>query len=184
MSRWFGVTTAYKCLASVFLMCLCLQAKRYNAAAGSIAAQVGLLSAGQPPLEAAPTPQGYAQRQALMQGQNQSQNQAQAHATMEAAGGQDSGQVQSLMDQSRARGADIEGVVDDGGGGGAGVGGGLSDQQRQPIKLSQVRFLLCFCEWSGWHILSPFRVVRMSNGSTFFEFTQASEFQLQSLLGH
>eukprot|EP00752_Nemacystus_decipiens_P009890 g8823.t1 len=112
------------------------QAKR----AGSIAAQVGMLSAGQPPLEAAPTPQGYAQRQALIKGQNQSQNQA--HATMEVAGGQDNGQMQSLslMDQARPRNAnaDIDGIVDDlGGGGGGGVGGGLSDQQRQPINLSQ-----------------------------------------------
>ena len=99
-----------------------------------------MLSAGQPPLEAAPTPQGYAQRQALRQ--NQSQNQA--HATMEVAGGQDNGQMQALIDQSRPRNADIDGIVDDGGGGGGGggVGGGLSDQQRQPINLSQVLLLL------------------------------------------
>lgn len=93
-----------------------------------------MLSAGQPPLEAAPTPQGYAQLQAVTQGQNQSQNQAQA--MMEAAGGQDNGQVQSLMDPSRPRNADVDGVVEDSGGGGG--GGGLSDQQKQPINLSQV----------------------------------------------
>lgn len=66
---------------------------------------------------------------------------------MEAAGAQDNGQVQPLMDQSRTRNADIDGIVDDGGGGGGvGVGGGLSDQQRQPINLSQActRLLGCF----------------------------------------
>lgn len=114
---------------------LVLQAKRHSsAAAETIAAQVGMLSAGQPPVEAAPTPQGYAQRQALNQGQNQTQNQAQA--MMEAAGGQDNGQAQSLIDQSRPRNADMDGVVEDGGG-----AGGLSDQQKQPINLSQVRFV-------------------------------------------
>lgn len=112
-----------------------LQAKRHSsAAAETIAAQVGMLSAGQPPVEAAPTPQGYAQRQAVTQGQTQNQNQAQA--MMEAAGGQDNGQVQSLIDQSRPRNADMDGVVEDGGG-----AGGLSDQQKQPINLSQVRFV-------------------------------------------
>lgn len=113
-----------------------LQAKRHSsAAAETIAAQVGMLSAGQPPLEAAPTPQVYAQRQTATQGQNQSQNQTQA---MMDAGGQDNGQVLSLMDLSR-RNADVDGVIEDGGGGG---GGGLSDQQKQPINLSQVRLLL------------------------------------------
>lgn len=138
-----------------------MQAKR----AGSIAAQVGMLSAGQPPLEAAPTPQGYAQRQALMQGQHLSQNQA--HATKEAAGGQDNGQMQSLMDQSRSRNADIDGIVDDGGGG-VGVGGGMSDHQRQPINLSQVRLLLCFVllKRAAQVFCPPLRVVTMmSNGS-------------------
>lgn len=103
---------------------VCLQAKRHSSAsAGAIAAQVGMLSVGQPPLEAAPTPQGYAQRQAVMQGQVK--NQSQAQATMEGIGVQDNGQGQALMDQSRPRNADVDVLVD--------------DQQRQPISLSQVR---------------------------------------------
>lgn len=40
------------------------QAKRHNVA-GNIAAQVGMIPVAQPPLEAAPTPQGYAQHQAM-----------------------------------------------------------------------------------------------------------------------
>ena len=109
-----------------------LQAKRHSASAGAIAAQVGMLSAGQPPLEAAPTPQGYAQRQAVMQGQMKTQNQPQVK--MEAKGVPDNGQVHALMDQSRPRNADVDMIVED--------GGGLSDQQRQPINLSQVRLVL------------------------------------------
>lgn len=106
-----------------------------------------MLSAGQPPIEAAPTPQGYAQRQAMTQGQNKSQNQAQA--MMEAAGGQDNGQVQSLIDQSRPRNVDMDVVVEDGGGG---VGGVLSDQQKQSINLSQVRSPFRRLELGGWWV--------------------------------
>lgn len=130
------------------IMCLCMpaiddlprifgivlvQAKRQSAAPGSIAAQVGMLSVGQPPLEAAPTPQGYAQRQAVMKGQNHNQ----AQGLMEAAiGGQDNGLVQPLMDPSRSRTTEMDGIADDVGG-----VGGLSDLQKQPLKLSQVRVL-------------------------------------------
>ncbi|CAM9128768.1 unnamed protein product [Hapterophycus canaliculatus] len=106
------------------------EAKRQSAASNSIAAQVGILSVGQPPLEAAPTPQGYAQRQAVMKGQNH--NQA-PQGMMEAVVlGQDKGQVQPLMDPSRSRTMDIDGVVDDVSG-----AGGLPDYQKQPLKLSQ-----------------------------------------------
>lgn len=118
---------------SLALFCLVVeQAKRQSAAPGSIAAQVGMLSVGQPPLEAAPTPQGYAQRQAVMKGQTHNQAQGMKEAAI---GGQDNGQVQGLMDP-RSRGADIDGVIDDIAG-----PGGFSDHQKQPLKLSQVRSL-------------------------------------------
>ncbi|CBJ26117.1 conserved unknown protein [Ectocarpus siliculosus] len=107
------------------------QAKRQGAAPGNIAAQVNLLSVGQPPVEAAPTPQGYAQqRQAMIQGQNQSHGQG----MKEAAVGQDGGQV-PVMGSSRPRNAEIDGVAEDVQGGGA--GGGMSDQKKQPLNLSQ-----------------------------------------------
>lgn len=111
------------------------QAKRQGAAPGNIAAQVNLLSVGQPPVEAAPTPQGYAQqRQAVIQGQNQSHGQG----MKEAAVGQDGGQV-SVMGSSRPRNAEIDGGAEDVQGGGA--GGGMSDQKKQPLNLSQVCIL-------------------------------------------
>lgn len=108
---------------------------RQGAAPGNIAAQVNLLSVGQPPVEAAPTPQGYAQqRQAMIQGQNQSHGQG----MKESAVGQDGGQV-PVMGSSRPRNAEIDGVAEDVQGGGA--GGGMSDQKKQPLNLSQVCLL-------------------------------------------
>ncbi|CAM9818779.1 unnamed protein product, partial [Ectocarpus sp. 4 AP-2014] len=107
------------------------QAKRQGAAPVNIAAQVNLLSVGQPPVEAAPTPQGYAQqRQAMIQGQNQSHGQG----MKETAVGQDGGQV-PVMGLSRPRNVEIDGVTEDVQGGAA--GGGMSDQKKQPLHLSQ-----------------------------------------------
>ena len=70
----FVGSMSFHVLSMTFRVFLSLtQAKRHsNAAAGNIATQVGMMSAGQPPLEAAPTPQGYAQRQSM--GHNQNQN--------------------------------------------------------------------------------------------------------------
>ena len=88
-----------------------MQAKRHSSvAAGNIATQVGILPAGQPPLEAAPTPQGYAQRQSMGHNQSQSLGSGLVEAT---GGGINHGQSQSLIDQSRARNADMDGGADD-----------------------------------------------------------------------
>lgn len=89
-----------------------MQAKRHSSvAAGNIATQVGILSAGQPPLEAAPTPQGYAQR--LSMGHNQSQSLGSGLVEAAGGGGVNHGQSQSLIDQSRARNTDMDGGADD-----------------------------------------------------------------------
>lgn len=110
----------------VFLFPL-VQAKRHSTvAAGNIATQVGILSAGQPPLEAAPTPQGYAQRQSM--GHNQSQSLGSGLVEAAGGGGINHGQSQSLIDQSRARNADMDGGADD--------ARGIPDQLT--INLSQV----------------------------------------------
>lgn len=99
------------------------QAKRHGVSPGNIAAQVGLMSVAQPPLEAAPTPQGYAQRQALGHGQGHNQGPGLNDGT-----GQVHGQGQSLMDQSRPRNeTDV----------GADETGGSSDHP--PMNLSLVR---------------------------------------------
>lgn len=98
-----------------------MQAKRHTAAA----MQAGMMSVGQPPLEAAPTPQGYAQRHSM--GHVPVQNQV--SGPNDGAGQQGHGQGQQMMDGSRPRNADIDQGADD--------MGGTSEQQ--PITLSQVR---------------------------------------------
>lgn len=90
---------------------------------------------------------------------------------MEAVGGQDNGQMQPVMDQSRPRNVDMDGVGDDGGGGGGvgvGGGGGLSDQQRQPINLSQVRLLFLFVVNGAarMYVFISCEVSVLSDGST------------------
>lgn len=85
------------------------------------------MTVGQPPLEAAPTPQGYAQRKAMGRGQGQNQGPGSNEGA-----GQGHGQGQSLMDASRPRNADVETGADD--------AAGLSDQQPMaPPQMSQVR---------------------------------------------
>ena len=107
-----------------------MQAKRHSAAAGNIATQVGIMSAGQPPLEAAPTPQGYAQRQAMGHNQSQSLGGSGLVEGGGGGGGINHAQSQSMMDQSRPRNADMEGGADD--------ARGMPDQMA--MNLSQVRY--------------------------------------------
>lgn len=71
----------------------------------------------------------------MIQGQNQSHGQGMKEAVV----GQDGGQV-PVMGSSRPRNADIDGVAEDVQGGG-GAGGGMSDQKKQPLNLSQVCLL-------------------------------------------
>lgn len=122
----FVGSMSFHVLSMTFRVFLSLtQAKRHsNAAAGNIATQVGMMSAGQPPLEAAPTPQGYAQRQSM--GHNQNQNLG--SGLVEGGGGLNHGQSQTLMDQSRPRNADMDGGADD--------ARGISEQLA--MNLSQV----------------------------------------------
>lgn len=100
-----------------------MQAKRHNAAA----MQAGMLSVAQPPLEAAPTPQGYAQRHSIGHVPVPVQNQGQGSS--DGAGQQGHGQGQQMMDSSRPRNADGDQGGDDMGG----------SAEQQPITLSQVR---------------------------------------------
>ena len=53
-----------------------MQAKRHSVVAGNITAQVVMTSVSQPPVEAAPTPQSYAQLRGLGHGQIHSHGQS------------------------------------------------------------------------------------------------------------
>lgn len=112
-----------------------MQAKRHNAAA----MQVGIMSVSQPPLEAAPTPQGYAQRHSM--GHVPVQNQGQGSS--DGAGQQGHGQGQQMMDSSRPRNADGDQGGDDMGG----------SAEQQPITtLSQVRCRIRRISWSYFRL--------------------------------
>lgn len=108
-----------------------MQAKRHNAAA----MQAGMMSVGQPPLEAAPTPQGYAQRHSM--GHAPVQNQGQGSSDGAVQQGHGHGQGQQMMDSSRPRNADMDQGADD-----------ICGSSEQPITLSQVRCRIRRILWS------------------------------------